>query len=78
MKRQYRNVKYAKEFARRLNMRMEELNLSQTRLAGISGVSQELISNYLHGKSVPRADIAVKLAFGLAMPVGDLIDFIVD
>lgn len=73
-----KNQKYAKEFARRLNKRMEELGLSQNRLAGISGVSQAQIHQYLKGNHIPRADIAAKLAFGLAIPVGDLFGFIVE
>lgn len=73
-----KNPKYAKEFARRLNARMEELGISQSRLADISGVSQVQIHHYLKANHIPRADIAAKLAFGLAMPVGDLIGFTVD
>ena len=73
-----KNVKYAKEFARRLSKRMEELKLSQHRLAGICGISQKQIHMYLNCRNIPRADIAVKLALGLDMPVADLIDFTAD
>lgn len=73
-----KNQKYANEFARRLNARMEKLRISQARLSYITGISQGSISKYIRGDSIPRRDTATRLAFGLAMPVEDLIDFEVD
>lgn len=73
-----KDQKTANEFARRLNARLEALRISQKRLADITGISPMQIHNYLHGKCIPRIDTATKLAFGLAMPVEDLIDFEVD
>lgn len=73
-----KNRKYAKEFARRMNARMEELQMTGYRLSILTGITQGQINKYVHGTSIPRVDNAVKLAFGLAMPVADLIDFTVD
>jgi transcriptional regulator with XRE-family HTH domain len=73
-----KDQKYKQEFAKRLRDRMEYLEIGQRRLSDHSGIHQVTISLYMHGKRVPRADTAAKLAIALAMPVEDLIGFTVD
>lgn len=71
-----RNRKYAKEFARRLNARMEELGITPKRLAEQTGLPITTIYNYVYDNTrVPLADTVVKLAHALAMTTDELINF---
>ena len=66
---------WTKEFARRMVARMEELNISQLKLAKLTGISQPCIGQYMMGKHAPTAYNLRKLCFGLAMTSSELIDF---
>ena len=50
------------EFAKNLEDLRNKKNISQKKLAEIVGVTQVAISQYETGKSVPKINIAVKLA----------------
>ena len=50
------------EFAKNLEDLRNQKNISQKKLAEIVGVTQVAISQYETGKSVPKINIAVKLA----------------
>jgi transcriptional regulator with XRE-family HTH domain len=53
------------EFAKNLKKLRNEKNISQRELAEIVGVTQVAISQYEKGESVPRINIAMKLAESL-------------
>lgn len=71
------NIKYAREFGKRLEDRLICLKMTQADLSKITGVSAPYISQLIHGDHVPRADMVAKLAFGLAMTTDELINFTV-
>lgn len=47
---------------RRIKLRREQLNLSQTELANLAGIHQPQISRYEKDESLPAADIVLALA----------------
>lgn len=53
-----------------------ERQLSQERLAELAGLHYKYIGRVELGKADPGADVLVRLARGLAVPVGDLFDTI--
>ena len=75
MKRVVYEQAWRNEFARRLNSRMEYLEIDQTRLSQLSGISQSSIHKYANGRNTPRASVIPRLAKALALSVSDLIDF---
>jgi len=68
-------LQWKKKFAKRLERRMEQLGLTQHRLAKLSGVSQASISRYLKAKQVPSSINACKLCKTLSMTQSELIGF---
>ena len=56
-------------FAENLQCLMDEAKINTVQLADILGVSDESISNWRKGKSVPKVDIAVQIAkyFGVSL-----------
>lgn len=54
-------------FADKLNNLLSELNLPQTKLAGLTGISKAAISQYLSGKHEPSWDRKVQIARALGM-----------
>lgn len=69
------NSKFAKEFGRRLKTRMDELEINQSELSRLSGVTQPEISYIVRGQRVPWADTAVKLAHALNTTMNELVNF---
>jgi transcriptional regulator with XRE-family HTH domain len=59
----------------RINARMEELEITQSELSRLSGLTPVSIHYYCTGKTIPKADAVVKLAHGLNMTTDDLINF---
>lgn len=68
------------DFAKRLDQAMTEREVSQKELAAAVGVGKSSVSQYLSGRSVPRADVQAKIADFLgctvdwlnsAIPAGD-------
>jgi transcriptional regulator with XRE-family HTH domain len=53
-----------------------ERNLSQERLADLAGLNYKYLSRVERGRSEPGADILVRLARALAVPVGELFETI--
>lgn len=68
-------VQWKKKFAKRLSRRMEQLGLSQNRLAKLSGVSQASICRYLKAKQLPSAVVIRKLCKTLSMTQAELVEF---
>jgi transcriptional regulator with XRE-family HTH domain len=66
---------FTERFARRLQRKMEYLELSQTDLAKRAGLTQSEISQLVNAHTIPRADTVVKLARALNMSTDDLIMF---
>jgi transcriptional regulator with XRE-family HTH domain len=63
---------------RKLNTRKmlesaERLGLTQTKLAGIVGVSREIVSQWLKGEKSPRPDKLLKLAMALGLSFNDIV-----
>lgn len=67
---------FAKEFGRRLQERMEELELSQCELSRRTGVPQMNISSYIRATRSPSVYVLSKLAVGLQLAPSELIDFV--
>lgn len=64
-----------KEFGKNLKRLMRLKGLKQRDLCEISGVSQEAISNYMYGKTIPNLYFSAKIARALECSLLDLIDF---
>ena len=61
------------QFKKRLRLRMTQKGLTQVELAKLANVSQNSISKWLNGESVPSIDKALSLAKALDLSVGELI-----
>ena len=66
---------WRKEFARRLRKKMAMKGITQVRLSELTGISQQLLSLYTQGKSLPSAQKVSSLAKALNCSVNDLIGF---
>ena len=66
---------WRKEFARRLRKKMSRKGITQVRLSELTGISQQLLSLYTQGKSLPSAQKVSSLAKALNCSVNDLIGF---
>ena len=66
---------WKREFRHRLVTLMDEYPHDQTSLAEASGISQQSISNYMWGKTIPSGYAIAKLAKALNCSVSDLTDF---
>lgn len=65
--------KEKKEFAKRLKQIMQEKNITAYGLAKMSGLSRQLISNYLHGRSFPKSEQLEKIATSLNVNIFSLL-----
>ncbi len=65
--------KEKKEFAKRLKQIMQEKNITAYGLAKMSGLSRQLISNYLHGRSFPKSEQLEKIAASLNVNIFSLL-----
>ena len=61
-------------FSNRILTRLKELNMTQAKLAELTGVHVASISNYVCGKRIPKADVLINLAKALRCSVSDLIE----
>lgn len=66
---------WRKEFARRLRKKMAMKGITQVRLGELTGISQQLLSLYTQGKTLPSVQKASALAKALNCSVNDLIGF---
>ena len=66
---------WRKEFARRLRKKMAMKGIAQVRLGELTGISQQLLSLYTKGKTLPSVQKASALAKALNCSVNDLIGF---
>lgn len=72
----HKNPEYAKEFARRLRARMDELGVTSQQLAQLSDLPLTSVYNFVYEDThVPQADTVVKLANALAVSTDYLINF---
>ena len=55
-------------FGKKLDEEMRRLDITQKELASRLGVNQPLISNYIHGKYTPRAEMRARIAEALKLP----------
>lgn len=65
--------KQKKEFAKRLKHEMAKKNITAYGLAKTSGISRQLISNYLHGRSFPKFEQLKKIAASLNINIFSLV-----
>lgn len=65
--------KQKKEFAKRLRHEMAKKNITAYGLAKTSGISRQLISNYLHGRSFPKFEQLKKIAASLNINIFSLV-----
>ena len=65
--------KQKKEFAKRLKHEMAKNNITAYGLAKTSGISRQLISNYLHGRSFPKFEQLQKIAASLNINIFSLL-----
>lgn len=65
--------KEKKEFAKRLKKIMIKKNITAYGLAKMSGLSRQLISNYLHGRSFPKSEQLEKIAASLNVNIFSLL-----
>ena len=61
------------QFKKRLHLKMKQKGLTQVELAKLANVSQNSISKWLNGESVPSIDKALSLAKALGISVSELI-----
>lgn len=54
---------------------LNEKGMTQRQLAMDSGVSQAMISEYIHKIRMPGLTAAINMAYALDMEVGELVDF---
>ena len=61
-------------FGHRLKMLMADRGMKTTELAERSGISRQMVTNYVHGSAIPSLSTACKLASALGISVDDLAD----
>lgn len=66
---------WRKEFARRLRKKIAMKGITQVRLCELTGISQQLLSLYTQGKSLPSAQKVSAIAKAVGCSVNDLIGF---
>jgi transcriptional regulator with XRE-family HTH domain len=66
---------WMREFGRRLNARMEQLDISKNELSKITGIDLPHIYSLVYGTHIPLATTVLKLSRALNMSVNELIDF---
>lgn len=66
---------WKKEFARRLRKKIVMRGVTQVSLGEMTGISQQLLSLYTQGKTLPSVQKASALAKALNCSVNDLIGF---
>ena len=71
----HKDPKFSEELGKRVEQRMQYLNIDKNRLSEVSGLSRKEISDIVRGKVNPQATTITKLAFGLAMTTDELINF---
>lgn len=72
---QKRNLKFAREFTRRLEARMTQLDISKDTLIRHAGLPKPTVYELFSGTIVPRADTVLKIARALNVSTDDLINF---
>jgi DNA-binding XRE family transcriptional regulator len=66
---------WRREFSRKLKKKMDQSSLKQSELAQIIGVSTQIVSRYMNGKSTPSSYTMSRIARVLGCTVSDLLDF---
>lgn len=69
------DVGWKKEFARRLRKKIAMRGITQVRLGELTGISQQLLSLYTQGKTLPSVQKASAIAKAIGCSVNDLIGF---
>ena len=65
---------FRKQFARRLELLMEDRGISRQELTNRTGISEMTISRYLNAKHTAQIDIVVKIAKALSCTVDELVN----
>ena len=61
-------------FGRRLKILMADRGMTATELAERSGITRQMVTNYVHGSAIPGLSTACKMASALGVSVDDLAD----
>lgn len=61
-------------FGHRLKILMVDRGMTATELAERSGITRQMVSNYVNGSAIPGLSTACKLASALGVSVDDLAD----
>ena len=54
---------------------LREANMTQKELADAAGISESMVSDYIHKRRAPRLRAIINIAHALDCSVDDLIDF---
>ena len=54
---------------------LKEANMTQKELADASGISESMVSDYIHKRRAPRIRSIINIAYTLDCSVDDLVDF---
>lgn len=61
-------------FGHRLKILMADRSMTATELAERSGITRQMVSNYVNGSAIPGLSTACNLASALGVSVDDLAD----
>ena len=64
---------YARDFGNRLSNRMNDRGISQGMLSKMTGISTRMLSNYMHGKSMPGQYNIILIARALRCTPNELL-----
>lgn len=54
---------------------LKESNMTQKELADAAGISESMVSDYIHKRRAPRLRAIINIAYALSCSVDELIDF---
>ena len=66
---------WAREFGKRLTRKIKSKNMTQEKLANVTGISQAAISKYTLGSSIPSGYKAFKICKALNCSIDELTNF---
>ena len=61
-------------FGHRIKILMADRGMTATELAERSGITRQMVTNYVHGSAIPGLSTACKMASALGVSVDDLAD----
>ena len=68
-------VEWLDIFSANLVDALKDANMTQRELADDCGLSESIISDYVHGKKIPGLKAIINISYSLDCTIDDLIDF---